>query len=451
MNHNIPDKNTNLRNVLKNAVINRDAYYEEGLISYILTNIDKESLSSNITDIRDTNYFKVHSNFWGLVSAQYYHADLAITDIEYFKKYSTEDKYLQLHNKAVEQQEKYQNIKNNWKKLLNQAGLEVEDNPTYYLSHAYQGLKHVLNYKDWLALSYAKEWIVCYTHDESKWKITDSSEQIFAQEIIKDTYSHSLSYLKKEEYNTVVDLIIKHKDFLKQDYKISLNKPPSFTQEEFEIEWLNKLLYSSTVKKLIEECDISKVSELFDGASCRAIIDKAKIQKNIENHPEMLSNLLGVASPESWIKAYSTGKNFNLLSFFNAKFKRGHAMSLTSDMVLKHRYLRVQNYIIEELEYLKPALINAKISEDEKLKFWTKVIQTENIDLIKKVSQCIALPDIDNDKSKSFYNTFEYGKITDPGTYENYTFKEVYKAAQYEELQNKIPHKTEQVKRKIKI
>lgn len=460
MSSHLAEKNKNLFNVLRNCVISRQNYYEEGLINYILSNIDKNMLKEN-NEIQDINYLKVHSSFWGLVCSQYYRSDLIITDIDYYAQDYSDPKLAELHEKAVKEQSTCLELKNKWKTLLISNNIPVEDNPVYYLSNSAQKLKHALPYNDWLALSKPREWIRCSAYEPKKWEISESSEKLFVKEILNDTYNNHFYSLKDIEYNKLIELVIKQQEFLKMEYKQLVNTSSNpVSEEDLEMQWLEKLLHSSSMKKLIEEGHSEQMAQLFNDSSCRAIINKAKRQQNIEYHPEMLSNLLGIASPDTWINASSTGKNFNLLSFFNAKFKRAYATSLSSEMKMKYKYQSVQKYVLEELEYLKPALSKVKISQEDKLTFWCKVLEIQNAELIKMVARCIALPDqcdvIDENKTiyqktKSFYNKFENGMMKDSDLNKNYLFKDLYKEGKYEELQSKIPNKTEEVKRKIKI
>lgn len=438
------DSNKKLMNILKGALTRHDEFYNESVINYILQTIEPHYLTDVNLEV-DYNNANIHSNFWGVVCYQLMKAD----NIELITRRHTNSNvdYLQ---KAIDDFDKYKTItqdkKNDWFNLLSQHNSDFVQAPIYKIEK--QKRIGQLSYAGMFALKNPCEWAILYNENYEKWNITTEEQLFVLNSFFHRSNVHDVSGLNSEESNILLNMFIKHQEDVKQNYIQSSH----INSEEQERAWMEYIVGAPMFCGLLNNASKEQLSCIFNDSSYKLLINKANLKINVENSPEMLSNILGIAEPEQWINAYSKNGNFNLLNFFENKFKRAYAQSLIKESFKSnYTYTKTKECFLEELEYLAPALRKAKIADKDRLKFWTVVIGTKNVELIIKVCKALELPLKDHIDNQKFYERCQNTVFKNENK-EILSFDDLYRIAQCEVLDSLIPNKNSEVKKKkIKI
>lgn len=201
----------------------------------------------------------------------------------------------------------------------------------------------------------------------------------------------ALDYENYEKY--IVDLLVKHRENICS--KFSLNNT----------EFIVKVLESHSLRQIIRHIDPIHLQELISSNDLRVIHSKASLMENVKLNRNMFNNLLPLATPENWLKAYmNKNKNFNILGFFDNKFflatnkdihknleevKRGKGIRKEPDAAGD---TSTKQQILEEFSYLLPAIRNVKIKDKDIIQWYRMLIKTNFVELFELSSKTIAIP-----------------------------------------------------------
>jgi hypothetical protein len=446
---------------LKEMISNHDTLFVEDLAKIICEKLGQEKLKNSLIPLNFSYYTTFHTSIWGYIVSKYAFNTYPSKSLEDYKKEAT-DSYRNAtegeknYNYAIAEYNKNEEIVKNWNKLLSNISPDLVKDPQYILQLEYN--PQSIGFNGWFILKHADKWASCYLENSEKWKLTEEEEKVFCHNLLSSEQSYNLSRLEYEkkhaEGQLLLDLFIKNQEQLKKEVFASSKAYGKMSEIEKEDEWIEQMFGSKSFKHLLEIGEPEKISALFPLSALKKIIDRSNLNKNVKENSEMLSNLLPLAPPEQWIKAYSIKGKFNINTFFEEKFKRGYRVSL-----LKGKYKQIGGYVnakkavLEELSYLKPALKTASIKEDDLLNFWEKILKANDVNLFKQVAKIFSLPE-ENEKNKNFYENFDGVEITEydnnGNTQQKLMAREWYKVARYEELQESLEDKV-LVKKKLKI
>lgn len=242
----------------------------------------------------------------------------------------------------------------------------------------------------------------------------------------------------------LLDIFIRHQETIKKEF---YTRHSGLSADMQDNEWIDHIFKSQGLKKLITLAEVEQVSQVFPDNLLNNIITRSNLKSAVTDIPDMLNNLFPLAPPEKWLNAYSKG-NFNINKFFDNKFKRGFAQSLLKDYKGTAKYPYVQKVILDELDYLGPALKTVKIKEEDLISFWRTVLLCDDIPLFKGVARNLPLPDrLSNAGQKFFDKSFDNRSIGQPKV----SCVDIYREVQYEIMQEKLVSKSVGPKKKLKI
>lgn len=454
------NKNSAEAKLIKNLVhmlSTHDDYFEENTARFMLTQVGKEKIQNSMV-CRDYCRITLNSNLRGIIDYIFPKTQFPAPRLEdYIEKNGAEDYEIDIkdYNQSLGKRQC-------WEKLLKEVSPELLTSPTYYLidsRYTEDGNPPEIGRNGMLILRDATQWAKAYLANPAEYQLTQEEEKIFAINLAQESQYfniYSLKHVGETEVSLLLNIFTKHQEAVKDLWIKKENE--SLSGNTLENAWVSKLLASRGLKNLLVMGELEDVSPIFSEKSLKSLITRSKIKENVIRNPDMLSNLLGIAPPEKWIKAYSTGGDFNINSYFNEKFKIGHKISLLKDIKkskIKGGYVNASNAILEELSYLEPALKNSPIKPTDLLHFWTQVLEANDLRLFKAVTKALPLPE-ENDKSSSFYYSFRNRTIKDyrsnSPTYENSeTAEGWYRLVKYEEMQASLAPKEIAVKKKLKI
>lgn len=439
--------------ILKDMLYSPEQYFEKDLAIYILKRLNLEDFKNTLFRKEGynngTRYNIVHTSFWGLVCSNYREIYSIPKKDEQDNPIHAERNYqssLLNHNRLKQE-------KNDWQIILESVSTDLTLPPMYM----YKGKEEInVDFKGWFALNETNKWLNLYIENPMEWRINEIEEKHVIKNLLSENniYIHNINEKKEKQ---CIGIILKMLNHYKEQVKIEiLSEIEDVNIKDENIiseKWIEVLFYSKAMKKLLESGETKDITQLFNENDLRFLIKKSNIKNNVDQNAELLSNVLPIASPEKWLRAYTKNKSFNINSFFEVKFKKAYGISLIKSNIKKTpKYPHVQKVLLEEINYLKSALKNIHILEDEKLKIWFKIIKTEDVELLKSMATSIGLPLLtNNEKSQKLYNDLTIIELTN-GQNETRTINDWIKVAQYEELQNMIPQKLNTIKeKKLKI
>lgn len=217
--------------------------------------------------------------------------------------------------------------------------------------------------------------------------LSPAQEKIF----FAQSYKTALYYENYERY--IVDLLVKHREYICS--KFSLDNT----------EFIVKILDSHSLRQIIRHIDPIHLQELISSNDLKVIHSKSSLMENVRLNRNMFNNLLPLATPENWLKAYmNKNKNFNILGFFDNKFflATNKDINKNLDEVKKGKGVRkepdaagstsIKQQILEEFLYLLPAIRNVKIKDKDVVQWYRMLIRTNFVELFELSSRAISIP-----------------------------------------------------------
>ena len=350
---------------------------------------------------------------------------------------------------------------NKWINLINSISPDLINDSACTLQVWMKDDKKI-SFNAYFALSNLDLWATNYINNPEQWKLTQKEEKLVVEDLIDKTQNYDLSklfiYKKEAEIKLILDIYMSHCTNIRKDF-LSINRNPQMNEEN----WIEKLFNSRAIKNLLEQADVKDLKNFFDEESLKILIKRANLKINIKSFPDMLCNLMPIASPLSWIQSYSGKNSFNINSFFDNIVIRSYAYSLTKGILsskTRYSYTSSQEAFKNQIEYLSPVLNSRYINQNDLIKFWDSIFsiskERENPDLFKMICRNVELPTRDETLgSETFYKKYDTAHI------ENNTnigdkivfIKDLYLLVKQEKLSEMLIEKTEQTHqfKKVKI
>ena len=449
---------------LTHMVSLHEMFFEEDLAKFMLTSLGKDFLKSQEVEGRNIRNWNVKASFFGFIKMKFIGAYNITHNQEYYDSLSENqgiNKNKLSENLIKEINEEKQKLAK-WTDLLNNVSPDLIADSSCSLSVWMKDDKKI-SFNAYFALSHLGEWASNYIKNPQDWKLTPEEEKLVVEDLTQRAQSYDLSsllfYKKTDEMKLILSLYERHCESVKKDFLMPKNGNQP-TQEN----WIEKLFNSESIKNILEQANPEDLKNFFDDESLKTLIKRANLKKNIQNFPDMLANLMPIATPSSWIEAYSGKTSFNINSFFDNLATRAYGHSLTKGYLktkkARYAYPVAQEAFRSEIQYLSPVLNSTHIKQNDLIKFWDTIIfisvQRSDQELFKMICKNVELPSVDETlASKDFdkkYNNASINRFTSQGT-ENIYFKDLYFLAQEEKLSELLKEKKETINqsRKVKI
>lgn len=431
---------------LINIIDNHQYVFEESLTRFILMSLGKENLNGLIISGLNSGNYKCKVSIYEYVKQSFCDSFNQPYSKEYYDSLNQYGK--DNHQSAKDSIKNYSDKLQIWKSLLNEISPElIVEKPINIVE--WNGNKNV-SFNCWFALRYPEKWASNFLINKEIWKLTNSEEKMLASELINPgrvlDFNDLYRKFQHQEVKLLLNLYLTHQEGIKETY---LKSYLGLNVEN----WFDKIFNSQGLKSLINQGEFEEVSKIFDEESLKLLIKKTSLKTNVERYPEMLNNLLPIASPKSWIKACSGKSTFNINAFFDNKFMHAYGISLTKENSKNTRFKHgiTQKILDQEFSYLSPCLNSSYINQPELIKFWSKIIKTNNYDLFISVSKNIGLPEKNTTfDCIMFYNMFDKAEVNyfNGKSNETIPLKEFYLS---EKLNYSLREENNKQVRKIKI
>lgn len=438
------NKNDLILQHLKNMISNHNHHFEESLAKFMLISLGVDFLKSIKSNGIYRSGLNTSTSLYGYIKMVFHESDTNPYPDTYYEKVKIKD-YKKSTEEKIEINKKNLEV---WTNLLNDISPLLTLDSSCFLST--WGKSEIISYSLWFALIKPIDWARNYINDPSKWKLNSVEEKILAISLSHHNHEFNLSEMshhhQNEEISILLNVFLRHQGYIKENHLIDIKGTTNKDED-----WIDKLFKSSGMKALIEQGDLKEVSQIFDEESLKILIKKTNLKKNVENHPEMLTNLLPIAPAEKWITACSFKNNFPINSFFDNKFIRGYGHSLTKKLkTLPSRHNKAQVAFEKEMSYLSDFLTKDYINSEDLINFWNNILKIGDLELFKTCAKHIGLPDEESKENNGFYDIYNTAKIEEfsfSGT-KSFSLKELYLS---ERLIYSLKDKDEPTVRKIKI
>lgn len=396
-----------LKNHLQHIASSHNEYFDEGMVKYILNNIEQSSLNEKFI-INGGNY-NFETNLWGFIAYHNYQ----------FKEYNIEDntsnvllnKNVPNPERALEKLQEYNekikskyDIVQKWKDLLLERfpSMNIEqdlsDNPIYEVCGKHNKIDdRKVNLNGLIAIIDLPKYYDLQEKSPQMYSLNKADKRLIVDDLLKENQKYYLYY------NTQADCII----FIAEMIRDCLGKnAPS--------EKLNKLFESKNTKFIIEKTPTYILQEIFSEKYLKEIIKKAHVNEVLKTNPHMLSSILPLAPAEKWIEiAGGKSKNFlgfcnvflykltnnkvdevieKLQNYRNADNKQSVRIGLENEKVSNTKAGEMEKRLTYFAQYLK----DNPLSNNDKHTWYTMICLCGNKELYKKSREIIDLPDGSN-------------------------------------------------------
>lgn len=415
-------------------MIENPRYFEENLAQFILNSLGREYIEKIELEGVPLSTWNTKVNLHGFILMKNKDIFSKLQSQEELKK---NDKYYEDDKNYQEYVDKWNNnykIVKGWEDNLKHICPELINSSEVYLS-LYKQQDKKISLSAWYAMYDTPNWL----KNHQKYPLTKEEELILVQELI-ETSRYNLKNNSLEEKIIIVDLIEKHQEQIKKKRK------------ENDEQWINTLLKSNTIKLMIEKNQVQDLGRIFNEKYLLPLFRKCNLQENIDNYPNMLINLLPVASPEKWATIHKEG--FNINKFFDMKFGKAFQYSLMDSRYRKQTSIfskqkDLQQIVYKEMEYLSPILNSKYVSQENLRDFWEHIIKNRGKrELIIEACKWVELPDKTKEENQNFYDTWKNSTMRyHIGSMQDLSLPQIFQIAQKEKLENELNKKDKKIKR----
>lgn len=225
-------------------------------------------------------------------------------------------------------------------------------------------------------------------------RLTPDEQFLFILDTLNPEQSYNIyTYLSKNHqenfFHQLFELLVDNKDKIFNELKIDGDVLMSYCMNSKVLKHLMSFINPHSLNKIIDEETLSKIYK------------KASLNENMLGSRGMLNNILPIMPPDKWIEIISNAqKEINICQIFEKRFlfATGYSLKNKKNNPEKREHKSFKQEFLKEMEYLIPGLDNDKISDENKITWYKKIILANFEELFLLSAYKIEIPTVVDSK-----------------------------------------------------